>query len=172
MRLTSTLCALALMIPMTGFSQMATDTMQVNAGSRVRIAAPIFGAKKQVGTVVSITRDTLVLRQGASTTNRSVATADITALEVSKGTYTRKAKGAFWGLMIGAGVGAIAGYTTYEDPKCDATFGCFASFTGPTSKESSALFGGALGGIVGALVGTFVGRNATDAWAPATIGSR
>jgi uncharacterized protein YcfJ len=108
---------------MTGFTQIATsDDVQVTAGSRVRIAAPIFGSKKQVGTVVSVNRDTLVLRQGASTTHQSIPTSDITALEVSKG--------------------------------------------------SSAAFGAVAGGIVGALFGTFFGRHATDAWAPATIGTK
>ncbi len=108
MRFTNALCALALMAPMPGFSQLAPpdSAAVVDAGSRVRIAAPVFGNKKQVGTVVSVTRDTLVLRQGAATSTRSLATSDITALEVANGTYTRKAKGALWGLLIGAGAGA------------------------------------------------------------------
>ncbi len=172
MRFTSTLCALALITPMTAFSQNATsEANQVDAGSRVRIAAPMFGDKKQVGTVVSVSRDTLVLRQGASTTHRSVATSDITALEVSKGTYTRKGKGALWGLMIGAGVGAVAGYVSYTEPKPCTNF-CISMDLGPSSKGSSAAFGGLAGGIVGALFGTFFGRNATDAWEPATVGTK
>src|SRR4051812_33994974 len=96
MRITSALCALALMAPVPGFSQLAPPdpVAVVDAGSRVRIAAPVFGKKKQIGTVVSVTGDTLVLRRGAATAIQPLATSDITTLEVSKGTYTRKAKGA------------------------------------------------------------------------------
>ena len=95
MRYTSTLCAVLLMTPAVGTSQMSRpDIAQVDAGSRVRIAAPIFGPEKQVGTIVSITRDTLVLRRAANTAFLPVATSDITGLEIARGTHTRKAKGA------------------------------------------------------------------------------
>lgn len=175
MRFMSTLCAVVLMTPVAGLSQMSQPgEIRVDTGSRVRIAAPVFGSKKQVGTVVSLTRDTLVLRQGASTASRSVATLDITTLEVSRGTHTRKAKGALWGLLIGAGTGAVLGYVFYQEPKCQAQeFGCHDFFTvGPDSKGSNAAFSAVGGGIAGALIGTLVGMRATDTWVPATVGTR
>ena len=173
MRLMSTLCAVVLMTPMVGVSQMSQpDIMRVDTGSRVRIAAPVFGPKKQVGTVVSMTRDTLVLRQGASTAFQSVATSDITALEVSSGKHTRKAKGALWGLLIGAGSGAILGYTLYKEPKCQTDgFGCFM-IIGPDSKGSNAVLSGVAGGIVGVLVGTVFGMSPRDTWVPGTVGAK
>jgi hypothetical protein len=172
MRFISTLCAVALMIPAAGFSQMPVPAeARVDAGSRVRIAAPVFGTGKQIGTVVSVTRDTLVLRQGASTMNRSVATSDITTMEVSWEKHTHKAKGALWGLLIGAAGGAIAGYATYSEPKC-VDWGCILPYFGPSSKQGSAVYGGVLGGIVGTLVGTLVGQYATDVWVPGTVGTR
>ena len=173
MRFMFTLCAVALMTPADGFSQMSAPAeARVDAGSRVRIAAPVFGAEKQIGTVVSVTRDTLVLRQGASTTNRSVATSDIKTMEISWEKHTHKAKGAMWGLLIGAGGGAIAGYASYSKPESCQDFSCIGSMFGPSSKESSALLGGVLGGIVGTVVGTLVGTHATDAWVPGTVGTR
>ncbi len=171
MRFMSMLCAVALMTPVAGLSQMSAPAeARVDAGSRVRIAAPVFGAKKQVGTVVSVTRDTLVLRQGATTANRSVATSDITALEVSKGTYTRKAKGALWGLLIGAGSGAVIGYATYTKPKCQdpSGFGCLI-LIGPDSKGTAAVFGGVTGGILGTIGGALWGMRQSDRWVPATV---
>jgi hypothetical protein len=176
MRFISTLCAVALMTPVVVLCQEmgTTEIVVVDAGSRVRIAAPVFGPKSQVGTVVSLTRDTLVLRQGSSVATRSVATSDITRLEVSKGTYTRKGKGALWGLLIGAGTGAVLGYALYEEPKCDPQnfFGCGPSIVGPDSKGSNAVYSGVAGGIVGAVIGTLVGSSSRDAWAPATVGAR
>ena len=176
MRITYALCALALMAPAPGFSQLApADSVAVvDAGSRVRIAAPVFGKRKQVGTLVSVTRDTLVLRQGAATANRSLATADITALEVSRGTYTRKAKGALWGLLIGAGAGAAIGYVSYKEPKCSdpSIFGCNFNILGPDSKGSNAVFGAIAGGILGPIAGALWGMRRTDRWVPATVGAK
>jgi hypothetical protein len=165
------------MTPVIGISQQTgtTEVAVVDAGSRVRIAAPVFGPKKQVGTVVALTRDTLVLRQAANVAARSVATSDITALEVSKGTYTKKGKGALWGLLIGASAGAAIGYLSYEEPKCDpqpSLFGCGFYIFGPDTKGSNAAFGSIAGGIVGTVIGTLVGMGRRDAWVPATVGAR
>ena len=172
MRLMSTLCAIALITPVPALSQTsALDPARVDAGSRVRIAAPVFGGKKQVATVVSVTGDTLVLRQGASTTYRSVAKSDITGLEVSRGTYTRKGKGALWGLLIGAGAGAAVGYVSYREPTCQ-NFSCIGDIFGPGSKGGSAALGASVGGLLGAAVGALVGMSARDSWVPATVGAK
>jgi hypothetical protein len=173
MRFISTLCALALITPAAGLAQSpGPEEIRVDNGSRVRIAAPVFGDKRHVGTVVSVTRDTLVVRQGANTATRSVATSDITALEVSNGTYTRKGKGAIWGLLLGAGTGAVLGYTMYKAPDCqNQGFGCL-QLIGPDSKGSNAAWSAVGGGIVGALVGTLFGMRSTDNWVPATVGAR
>jgi hypothetical protein len=174
MRLISTLCAVVLLAPVVGVSQMShPDIMRVDTGSRVRIAAPVFGPKKQVGTVVSLTRDTLGLRQGASTSFQTVATSDITALEVSNGKHTNKAKGALWGLLIGVGGGAILGYTMYKAPKCETdVLGCGILEFGPTSRGSNAVLSAVGGGIFGLLAGTLFGIHATETWVPGTVGAR
>jgi hypothetical protein len=173
MRFMSTLCAVVLMTPVAGLSQMSQpEVIRVDTGSRVRISAPVFGPKKQVGTVVSLTRDTLGLRQGPSTASRLVATSDITALEVSRGSHTRKAKGALWGLLIGAGSGAILGYTMYKEPDCtNQAFSCF-NIIGPDSKSSNAAWSAVGGGILGLVVGTLVGMSPTESWAPGAVGAR
>ena len=173
MRFMPTLCAAVLMTPVVGLSQSSQpQEIRVDTGSRVRIAAPAFGPDKQVGTVVSLTRDTLGLRQGASTASRLVATSDITALEVSRGTHTRKAKGALWGLLIGAGGGAVLGYTMYKPPTCqNQAFSCF-NILGPDSRSSNAVWSGVAGGILGTVVGTLVGMGATETWVPGTVGAR
>ena len=174
MRFIMTVYAIALMTPVPGLSQMspAQGARAVDAGSRVRIAAPVFGRNKRVATVVSVTGDSLVLRQGASTTYQSIAKSDITGLEVSRGTYTRKGKGALWGLLIGAGAGAALGYVTYQEPKPCQDFSCSWDIFGPSSKGNSAAWGAAAGGLLGAAVGALVGLSARDSWVPATVGAK
>lgn len=174
MRFMAALSAVALMAPLPALSQLSAPNpvLAVDAGSRVRVSAPIFGSKKQVGTVVSLTADTLVLRQGANTANRSLATSDITSLEISRGTQTHKAKGALWGTLIGAGSGAVLGYALYKEPKCNSQGGGCFIIIGPDSKGSNAAFSAVAGGILGALVGTLFGARATDTWVPANVGKK
>ena len=176
MRFISTLCAVALMTPVAGLAQTgAPEDPRVDVGSRVRVAAPVFGTKaKQVGTVVSVAPDTVVLRLGTTMPGRSLAVSDITSLEVARGRHTRKAQGALWGTLIGASVGGILGYALYEEPKCqsDGFFSCFAITIGPTSRGSNTTVSAVAGGLVGALVGTLVGGRATDTWVPATLSTR
>ena len=177
MRFMSTLCAVALMTPVVGLAQIAApEDPRVDVGSRVRVAAPVFGTKaKQVGTVVSVAPDTVVLRLGATVPGRSLAIGDITSVEVARGKHTRKALGALLGTLIGAGVGGILGYSLYEEPKCpsDAFWACIGPLTpGPTSKGSNAMVSAVAGGIVGALVGTAVGSRQRDTWVPASLAAR
>lgn len=175
MRFMSTLCAVALLTPVAGLTQtVAPDDTRVDVGSRVRIAAPVFGSRqKQVATVVSVTPDTVVLRFGATIPVRSLAASDIASLEVTRGKHTRKAKGAIWGLLIGAGTGAVLGYALYEEPTCESQefFGCIYFF-GPGSAGANAAVSAVAGGLVGALVGTLIGTRATDSWVPGTLPAR
>jgi hypothetical protein len=175
MRFMSTLCALALITPVVGFSQTVPNDARVDVGSRVRIAAPVFGTrKKQLATVVSVTPDTVVVRFGPTIPDRSLATSDVTSLEVVRGKHTRKAKGALWGLLLGAGTAAVLGYALYEEPKCNSEefFGCIDVLPGPDSPGSNAAFSAVGGGILGALIGALIGARATDSWVPATVGPR
>jgi len=173
MRFIMTVYAIALMTPVPGLSQMSPGEAPrvVDAGSRVRIAAPVFGGNKRVATVVSVTGDSLVLRQGFSTTYQSVAKSDITGLEVSRGTHTRKGKGALLGLLIGAGAGAALGYVSYKEPTCQG-FECIGEIWGPSSKGGNAAFGAAIGGILGTSVVALIGMRSTESWAPATVGAK
>jgi hypothetical protein len=173
MRFMPMLCAVVVMTPIPAISQVyQPDVIRVDTGSRVRIAAPVFGPGRQVGTVVSLTHDTLVLRQGANTAFQPVATAEITALEVSSGAHTRKAKGALWGLLIGAGSGAILGYTLYKEPRCrKEAFACIDLF-GPGSKATNAALSAVGGGLLGTLAGTLFGMLTTETWVPGVVATR
>jgi hypothetical protein len=162
MRFMSTFCAVLLVIPVAGISQVSQpDVIPVDAGSRVRIAAPLFGPGKRVGTVVSLTRDTLVLRQGAGTAFEPVATAAITALDVSSGTHTRKAKGALLGMALGAGIAAGIQAATWKK----TTFIDFG-------RGGDAALAALPGGLVGGLVGFLIGAQGKEDWVPVSLPHR
>jgi uncharacterized protein YcfJ len=174
MRFMSKLFTLALMIPAAGFAQTApTNDVTASAGSRVRVAAPVFGTRKQVGTVVSLTPDTVVLRLGAETASHSVGVREITSLEVTRGQHSQKARGALWGTVIGAGLGGVLGYSLYKEPTCqNSVFGCINFTVGPTSRGSNAAVSAVGGGVLGALIGTLVGNRKTDTWVPGAFATR
>jgi hypothetical protein len=109
---------------------------------------------------------------GFSQMSQSDIISDITTLEVSNGTHTGKAKGALWGLLIGAGNGAILGYTMYTPPKCDNQgFGCIILFA-PDTKANNAAFSAAAGGVFGISAGTLFGMRSSGTRVPGTVGAR
>jgi hypothetical protein len=162
MRFMSTLCAVVLMTPVAGMAQTSQpDVIQVDSGSRVRVAAPVFGRRKQVGTVVSLTRDTLLLREGADPIFQPVATSEITALDVASGTHTRKGKGALLGFVLGAGIAGGISAMSWQKTS-DFDFG----------RAGDAAFYAVPGGLIGAVVGMLAGAQQTETWVPVNLPRR
>jgi hypothetical protein len=110
MRINSLLCTAALLIPLGAHSQQGVNsTWPLATTSRIRIQAPILDDKRQTGTVMGATNDSVVLQPVNESANRALALTDITRLEVACGTHTNRWKGALLGFAILGGVGA--GYT-------------------------------------------------------------
>jgi hypothetical protein len=171
MRFPSLLLTLLVAAPSVLHSQDAmVHAWPVAAGSRVRVVTPAFG--KEEGTAVSVTQDALILRATGDTAYQPIPLAQVTKLDVSTGTYSRKGTFAGIGLLIGAGAGAIAGAASYPKPTCDRrTQICFDKLVGPGSRRASAVVGGLLLGLIGAAVGAFVGADPIDKWAPVAVPS-
>lgn len=162
MRFMTMFCAVVLMTPAAGMAQISRpDAIQVDTGSRVRIAAPVFGHRKQVGTVVSLTRDTLVLREGADAILQPIATPTITALDVSSGTHSRKGKGALLGFAVGAAIAAGIEAATWEKTS-SFDFG----------RGGDAALVALPGGLVGGVVGMLLGAHETETWVPVNLPRR
>jgi hypothetical protein len=140
----------------------------VAIGSRVRVVTPAFGT--QEGIAVSVTGDSLIFRAADDSEYQPIPVAQITKLDMSTGTYSRKGTFAGVGFLIGATVGAVAGAASYPKPTCDTRLQtCFNNLVGPGSRKSSAILGGALLGLVGAALGAFVGAQPTDTWASVAL---
>jgi hypothetical protein len=135
----------------------------VAAGSRVKILSPVLGDRAQTGNVVSAGADTLVFRQSRDAASVAIPTPNIVKMDLSRGTHTRKARGALLGLLIGAAAGAAIGAASYKKPKpCEL---CFFAET----RAFDTTLGGVLGGIIGTGVGVIVGALRTDTWVPVAV---
>lgn len=167
MRLSRIICLVAFAAP--ALSNAQTEAIRewpIAAGARVRIVSPVLGSKRQTGSVVAATQDTLVFRSADASTSTAIGTPNIAKLEVAQGKHANKVKGAVLGLGIGAVAGAILGYTTHKSGCKDQNTGCFAIDFGP---GGDAAFGAGLFGIVGLVIGTIAGTHQTDTWVPVAV---
>ncbi len=79
----------------------AQDASLLGAGTRVKLVTPALEAAQQTGTVVAATRDTITFRSDGYPVTRSLAVADLTAIQISGGKETHRGRDALYGLAIG-----------------------------------------------------------------------
>lgn len=125
-------------------------------GQRVRVMAPSAGIVLQTATVVGQARDSLVLRGLRSqpgdagtvldSTRHALLLRSLGSLEISRGIRPDFAKGALWGLAIGAVGGGVWG-SSRDD--------CSMDFV-PT-RESCVVPGALLGALIGSAAGAIAG---------------
>ncbi len=161
------LCVAAVAAPTLSAAQaVQAPDWPIAPGSRVRISSPILGDRKQTGSVVSATSDTLVFRSAKQSISTAISTPNIVRIEVARGTHSTKAKGALIGLLIGGlGTAAIVA-ATWTPPNCGGLV-CL-----DFGRGGDAAFGGLLGGLGGTIVGALVGMRQTDTWVPVAVPTR
>lgn len=132
----------------------------VAAGARIRITAPSDNLKKHVATVGDVRGDSIVVEfRGGS---KTIALANVTALEISTGRRRQVFRDAALGLGIGALTGAALGAVTYKEPDIIIN-----------SRQTAAATGGILLGTVGLVAGALVGlEHRTDRWEPVRLPGR
>lgn len=139
----------------------AQDASVLGAGVRVRLVTPRLEADQQTGKVVTSTSDTIVFRSEANPVTRSIPVADIASIEISGGMETHRGRDAIYGLLIGGGVGAIAGALSYKKPDPNCWLFC-------ETRSGDTVGGGVFFGLVGTLVGAFIvgSFDKTERWVP------
>jgi len=138
----------------------------LDSGSRVRILSASLGARFREGTVAFASNDSMVVKPRKDSAF-SVATRQITTLQVARGTHTSKARYALIGLFFGALGGAAIGSATYSPPKCTTGDWCF------DFGEEFATAGGAIvGALIGTVGGAIWGSSPRDTWVPVAVPSR
>jgi hypothetical protein len=145
-----------------GFAQTPKGTSwPPTAGARARIVSPVFGVERQVGTIESVTGDTLHFRRADGGSSVSLKPSEITMIEVSAGTHTAKAKWAAIGLLAGAAAGAGIAAATYTP--CRDSFACIGDIGG---RSGSIGFGAIVGALSGGVAGALWGTRRQESWTP------
>src|SRR3954469_1035294 len=163
MRINPLVYATAMLIPLAAHSQETINSSwPLATDSRVRIQAPILGDKRQTGTLVTATNDSVVFQSVDQAATRALALTDITRLEVKRGTHTNRWKGALLGFVILGGASAAYSAATWSVEDEGSQYFDFG-------RGGDAAFVGGFGAIVGALLGTAIGSIHMDTWVPVRL---
>ena len=137
----------------------ALHAQVATVGERVRITTPSQrGPFRYVGSVSDVSRDSLTV-QSPDVGTRTIAVADITTLEVSRGVRGNGKRGMVYGGLIGVGAGIAVGAATYRKPDCSGSFLC------PSGRGLDMTAGALVGGVVGLTVGGLWGvSHPSDHW--------
>lgn len=154
MKRSLSILALAALLPSVAWGQAAT----LAPGARVRVTSPSDNLKRHVSTVTEMRGDSIVVAGPSG--SRTLAFANVTALDVSIGKRNNVSRYALIGLGVGALVG-VASVAAAEDD-CESDFGGCSYFVEESGIEAAAVgVISALGVVTGAIVGAL---HRTDRW--------
>jgi hypothetical protein len=147
------------------------QTERLAARSRVRVVAtegldqsgrPGGVARVLTGSVVSATRDTLVMNVDGQQASTAIPSSHVFALYESEGFHRHVGTGAIVGLGLGLVAGGASGYASGFRLWCDGGPNC-----DPLTNEDRAVgaaIGGGLLGIIGAGLGAIFGSGSHEHW--------
>ena len=131
-------------------------------GARIRITSPGVRDSERVGTVVSVTSDSIRFTPDSRPASLAVAHSDIKSIEVSAGRVSARNRFALIGVAIGGAVGFASGY--------HESGGNGGQYIGGGKKSAmeNALLSAAIVGVLGGVTGWIVGGSHTqEKWVPA-----
>jgi len=128
----------------------AQEPTLVEPGMRVRVSTAPQGSRAEwtVGTVITVTADTLSIRADTDTAREiQVVRPAVTRLQVSRGEGSKARTGLALGSLAGAGAGGAIGYAALHDGY-------------DLAPRDAALVGAVPGAVIGGLVGLGIGSGA------------
>ena len=166
--------ALGILITLAHAVPAQAPARTAKVGDRVRITRLGFPTPV-VGVMVSATTDSISFvpavphvfgAPGVQDTARIARTA-VQLFEVSDGRHRHPWSGLALGLVGGGTAGIIVGAVSYEPCHSTEFMGCFLA---PSSRDESALLGGAVFGVLGSVTGLIIGTfYQTDHWHHVTL---
>jgi hypothetical protein len=130
----------------------AQEIVRLEPGQRVRVTAPTISSTQIVGAFAHMAADTLVVETDGRAWH--FPRASLTRVDVNRGQKSNAGRGALFGFLIGAGIGAVA---------LGSSSLCAETLEVPAGR--CALIGAGGGGVGGLLLGTIAGALIkTDRW--------
>ena len=157
MRVTVALSTL-LMLPA---ASVAAQSLDLVPGERVRVTAPGAGLDRHVMTVARVGGDSVALTSRSG--SRTIALADVTALDVSTGKRGHMLRDGAIGFGIGALLGGVLTKSASDDCPGGGEYGvCGAPVLEAEATAVGAMLLGSVGLLAGAAIGAFWDRS--DRW--------
>lgn len=132
------------------------------AGARIRVARP--KAEWRVGTLIALANDTLVVRWADDSATARLPVAQVSRMDVSRGSERRIMSRLGRGLVIGAAAGAFLGVVGGALEDCEGELFCI----GPAG---GAVIGATAFGVTGAVIGAVTGLRPSERWERARLNS-
>ena len=146
-------------------SFLAPHTLVAQApapGARIRVAHPDAGIR--VGTLIALANDTLVVRWADDSATARLPIAQVSRMDVSRGSERRIMSRLGRGFGIGAASGALLGGVGGAMEDCEGELFCIGPVGG-------AVLGGAVLGAAGAVIGALTGLTPSERWERARLNS-
>ncbi len=132
----------------------AQDAPAIPLGVRVRVQGSPPRREATTGTLLGLTRDSVLLATGDPNVRRAFALASLSEVAVSRGRHSRTGRGALIGLISGTVAGVASGLILCVHADCESSGGDFAGLAAATLGLGGALVGTGLGALIGSFIHT------------------
>ena len=139
----------------------ADQRVPVSLGERIRISPTVLASGSIEGVLVNLEGDTLVMAIESDSQAVVLALGSVRTFEVSR-RVTHKASYAGIGLLVGAGIGAMIGASTYRP--CQPEPGDWICID--MGRSGSAAAGAIVVGVPLAIIGLLAGMRESQQWIP------
>lgn len=141
--------ALTVLLTFLPLRPLAGQLAELQPGTRVRVRGSDVAGRLQ-GVVLSRSGDSLtVSRPNGPPIPLSLST--VSRVEISRG--KSRSRGAWRGLLWGAGIGAVLGLVPIDDPECERDPDAFGCGSRAESMVLTAIGGSIIGVPIGAIIG-------------------
>lgn len=143
------LVALTMLLTSLSARPLTAQLAELQPGTRVRVRGSEVAGRLQ-GVVLSRSGDSLTVSRPTGPPI-PLALSALSRVEVSRG--KSRSRGAWRGLLWGAGIGAVLGLVPTDDPECDRDPDAFGCGSRAESMVLTAIGGSVIGVPIGAIVG-------------------
>jgi outer membrane lipoprotein SlyB len=155
MRIYTSAILLASIVPCFAFAQ-SESLSSLERGARIRVTALALSETERIGRLESISADSIRFRPDAHPASRSVSLGSVHAVEVSRGTRTRRSEYTGVGVLIGGVIGYIS-----------SNHGGQGIGTGNADASQNAVTGAIAGVAIGGALGWWLGgKKKVEDWRP------